>query len=80
MQPKRYEPVDYALLASAGAPVGLLFSFPFSAIVPAGGIILGAWCLLRILLSGGRLKGARRAVGAIALGLFWLVLICWTGA
>ena len=78
-QPKRYDPVDYALLVGFGGPVGLLAPFPFSAVVAAAGIILGAWCLLTILLSGGRLAGAGRALGAIALGLFWLALICWSG-
>jgi len=80
VQPKHYGPVDYALMVSAGAPLGLLSPFPFSAVVAAAGIALGAWCLLRILLSGGRLKGTRQAVGAIALGLFWMVIICWSAA
>ncbi|MDP6438052.1 MAG: hypothetical protein QGH74_00285 [Candidatus Brocadiia bacterium] len=70
---------DCALVLSAAAPVGFLLRMflpaPYSVALAAAGIALGALSALRIMRSGGRLGGMGRAVAALGLGVFWLVLI-----
>jgi len=75
---KPYGLTDYALMISAAAPVGILLRFRLGILIALGGTVMGLWCLLRIVLSGGKLEGAGRAVGAIAVGLFWAFLIYWS--
>jgi len=70
-----YDPTDYALLLSAVAPLGLLLPALYSWLLAAGGTVMGGWCAWRIMTSGGKLKGMKGALGAIMLGLFWLVTI-----
>ncbi len=66
---------DCALVLSAAAPAGLFLPHPYSAAVAAGGTVLGALAALRIIFSRRRLGGMGRAMAALALGVFWLVLI-----
>ena len=70
-----YGAADYALILSGVAPLGLLLPSPYSALIAAGGVGVGGWCLWRIASSGGRLKGMKPSLWAIAIGLFWLATI-----
>jgi len=72
---RHYALADVAFILSAAAPLGLLLSFPYSVLLPAAGAALALLCAWRVLRSGGRLLGLKAALGALVIGVFWLVLI-----
>lgn len=72
---ERYRLVPYAMLAGFSAPVGFLLPHPFTALLAVAGALLGAWCLVRILASRGRLCGVAPALGAMLAGIFWGCII-----
>lgn len=73
--PEPHGLTDHALILSTAAPVGALLPSPYSGLIAAAGASLGVWCTVRIVASGGKLKGVKPALWAAALGLFWLVVI-----
>jgi RNA polymerase subunit RPABC4/transcription elongation factor Spt4 len=73
------EATDYALMVSALGPVGLFLQSPFNLAVAGAGVVLGVGSLAWIGFSDGRLQGASRAGGAVALGMFWVVVLMLAG-
>lgn len=72
---KHYGGADIALMLGAAAPVGLLLPDPASLSLSAAALLVAAWSLLRILLSGGKLTGAGRSIAAVVMALFWAAVI-----